>query len=86
MFYADLTRRHASTTVPARDDIETSILARGYFGVEAVDCDESSVRLLIHCGTESRALELARDVQHEILGDSEWSLWDVNVEPVEGSA
>ena len=86
MFYADLTRRDAATTVPARDDVETSIQARGYFGVEFVDADESSVRLLIRCGTESRAMELARDVQREVLCDTEWTLWDLAVASVEGTA
>jgi hypothetical protein len=85
MYYADLTRRDAATLVPARDDLETAIQARGYFGVEAVETGEASVRLLIRCGTESRALELARDVQREVLHDTEWNLWDLDIAPVEGT-
>lgn len=85
MFYADLTRRDASTPVPARDDIDTAIQARGYFGVEAVEADDDAVRLLIRCGTESRALELARDIQREVLHDTEWKLWDLVVAAVKGT-
>jgi len=81
MFLAHFRRREGcQDPLPEKKDLGVRIQELGYFGVELVT-DEPELAFTIRCGTEGRALELARDLQARVLRDEDWSSYTVEVRP-----